>query len=80
MPGYTNPWDPIPPHDCYVIAGPNAKKPAFWAGLKRLIFQRKNGAAEWNRTIDLTLTKGRLEPRGDAQPCRGVRYNIGNAL
>ncbi|CAA7626734.1 hypothetical protein MTBSS4_70001 [Magnetospirillum sp. SS-4] len=25
-----------------------------------LIYQEKNGAAEWNRTIDLTLTKGML--------------------
>lgn len=39
---------------------PSSKKPAFWAGLKLLISKRKNGAAEWNRTIDLTLTKGML--------------------
>lgn len=33
----------------------------MWAGLCNvLIFQEENGAAEWNRTIDLTLTKGML--------------------
>lgn len=33
----------------------------MWAGLCNVLkSQEKNGAAEWNRTIDLTLTKGML--------------------
>ncbi len=36
------------------------KKAGLLARPNALIFQEKNGAAEWNRTIDLTLTKGML--------------------
>lgn len=36
------------------------QKARLLGGLQALDFQEGNGAAEWNRTIDLTLTKGML--------------------
>lgn len=36
------------------------QKARLLGGLQALDFQEENGAAEWNRTIDLTLTKGML--------------------
>ena len=48
--------------DAYPMLTRQSERPDAWPGLFRnaLIFQKENGAAEWNRTIDLTLTKGML--------------------